>query len=516
MYKLISQSTYFRGNIVTLYNQRVAKKYKAQNNSMPTITRKIKMHLCTEGLSEEERKAQWSLLYNINDNLYRVANNISSKLYLDEHVDSMVRLKSPEYNAVLKELNKTKNKAEKADDTQKAEYQKTIAELEARKKELLSEMSVQEKAIREYATEMATRSLAYKFANELKSDIYGQILAQVQSIVFKNFENDSKEVKEGKRSIRTYKKGMPIPFPWNKSISIEVQKQDSSVDHVYEFYLRWYGGLKFHLDFGKDRSNNRLILKRCLGLDEQCNGKYELQTSSIQLKKGSQGMELYLLLVVNIPKEQHTLNKNITVGVDLGINVPAYVATNCTEDRMAIGDRDHFLNTRLAFQRRFHSFQRLKGTAEGRGRKKKLKPLERLRAKERNWVRTQNHIFSRDVIKFAIKVNAATIQMEDLSGYGKDKYGNVDEDKKFLLGKWSYYELQNMIKYKANLAGIKVNMVQPAYTSQTCSWCGEKGVRESILFTCQNPNCSQYGKEKHADYNAARNIAKSNRIVKND
>ena len=53
---------------------------------MPTITRKIELHLCTDGLSDEQQKAQWQLLYHINDNLYKAANNVSSKLYLDEHV----------------------------------------------------------------------------------------------------------------------------------------------------------------------------------------------------------------------------------------------------------------------------------------------------------------------------------------------------------------------------------------------------------------------------------------------
>ena len=71
---------------------------------MPTITRKIELMLCTEGLSEEQRKEQWGLLYHINDNLYKAANNISSKLYLDDHVSSMVRMKHAEYLSLLKEL----------------------------------------------------------------------------------------------------------------------------------------------------------------------------------------------------------------------------------------------------------------------------------------------------------------------------------------------------------------------------------------------------------------------------
>lgn len=484
---------------------------------MPTITRKIQLHLCTEGLSEEERKAQWKLLYRINDNLYKAANNISSKLYLDEHISSLVRLKHAEFISLVSELAKAK----------KGDNEDVVAELETRIDELRSEMSAQEEAICSYATEMATRTLAGKFASELDLNIYGQILAEVKSIVFKNFTNDSKEVREGKRSIRSYKKGMPIPFPWNKTIRLEAVKENSKSknnEEDYSFYINWYRcnrtdkkSIRFCLDFGKDKSNNQLIVKRCLKMDDSCTEDYQLQTSSIQMKKGPHGIEFFLLLVVDIPVERHTLNKQVVVGVDLGINFPAYVATNCTEERKSIGDREHFLNARMAFHRRFHSFQKLKGTAGGRGRKKKIEPLEQLREKERNWVHTQNHRFSREVIQFALQVKAATIQMEDLSGFGKDEEGNVEEDKKFLSENWSYYELQNMIKYKAAKVGIKVYFVEPAYTSQTCSWCGERGIRDSTLFTCQNPKCKQCGKNDiHADYNAARNIAKSNKIVKNE
>ena len=79
---------------------------------MPTITRKIELHLCTEELSDEQQKAQRLLLYHINDNLYKAANNVSSKLYLDEHVSSMVRLKHDEYLSLLRELARAEKKAD--------------------------------------------------------------------------------------------------------------------------------------------------------------------------------------------------------------------------------------------------------------------------------------------------------------------------------------------------------------------------------------------------------------------
>ena len=484
---------------------------------MPTITRKIELRLCSEGLSEEERKAQWSLLYHINDNLYRSANNISSKLYLDEHVSSLVRLKHKEYKKLIKDLAKAKK--------QKIADAKAIAEMEDKLKSYEHEMTEQELAICKYADEMSSLSLAYGFATELELKIYAQILTQIQSKVHSDFQNDQKEVREGKRSIRTYKKGLPIPFPWNDTIKIEVVKKNNTEEQAkksrrdneeYDFYLNWYNGMRFRLHFGKDRSNNYQIVKRCFKLDEYCLDNYQLKTSSIQLVRKNKKTDFYLLLVVDIPQEKYSLNNQIVVGVDLGINVPAYVATNVTEDRKSIGNREHFLNARMAIKRKFHSLQRLEGTAEGRGRKKKLEPLERLREKERNWVHTQNHLFSRDVIKFALQAKAATIQMEDLSGYGKDDEGNVEEGKKFLLGNWSYYELQSMIKYKAQMVGMKVNFVAPAYTSQTCCCCGVKDEknRNSTSFVCHNPQCTMYMKDIHADYNAARNIAKSKEIVK--
>lgn len=465
---------------------------------MPTITRKIELTLCTEGLSDEQRKEQWGVLYHINDNLYKAANNISSKLYLDDHVSSMVRMKHAEYLSLLKEL----ARAEK----QKTPDDALVVELREKLSAAEEEMTDQELAICKYATEMATGTLAYNFAKEIESNIFGQILACLENNAHAVFVDDSPNVKRGERAIRNYKKGMPIPFPWNKSIRIEAKEG--------EFYLRWYNNMRFLLTFGKDKSNNRMIVSRCLKLDKDYDGEYKLCNSSIQMVKREGKIKLFLLMVVNIPQEHVELNKNIVVGVDLGVNVPAYVATNITPERKAIGDREHFLNTRMAFQRRYKSLQRLKTTAGGKGRTKKLEPLERLRKAEHNWVHTQNHLFSREVVNFAVQTHAATIRMEDLSGFGKDDDGNVDEKKEFVLRNWSFYELQNMIAYKAAKYGIRVEKVKPAYTSKTCSCCGQIGFRQGVTFICENPACKQCGEKVHADYNAARNIANSKDVIK--
>ena len=230
---------------------------------------------------------------------------------------------------------------------------------------------------------------------------------------------------------------------------------------------------------------------------------------------------------MKIPKKAICLDSKRVVGVDLGINVQLCAALNDNESaKMYIGSREQFMKVREQLYVRKHELQRslTTSTRGGRGRKQKLQALERHEGKERNWTHLQNHIFSKSVIEFAQKQNAGVIQMENLSGFGRDKNDEVDEGYKYILRYWSYFELQQMMEYKAKASNIEVRYVDPKYTSQTCSYCGhyEKGQRISqSTFVCKNPECEK-GKGKktkdgkyegiNADWNAARNIALSGKV----
>ncbi|WP_144029675.1 zinc ribbon domain-containing protein, partial [Paenibacillus larvae] len=49
---------------------------------------------------------------------------------------------------------------------------------------------------------------------------------------------------------------------------------------------------------------------------------------------------------------------------------------------------------------------------------------------------------------------------------------------------WTFYQLQQFISYKANLVGIKIVEVNPAYTSQTCPACAEKNKAKDRGYEC--------------------------------
>jgi transposase len=91
-----------------------------------------------------------------------------------------------------------------------------------------------------------------------------------------------------------------------------------------------------------------------------------------------------------------------------------------------------------------------------------------------------------------------------LDGFGQE------EQHSFVLRNWSYFELQTMIEYKAARVGIKVVKIDPRHTSQTCSKCGhyEEGQKITRDFKCKS--C---GEKLDGDYNAALNIARSEKIV---
>ena len=453
------------------------------------ITRKIELRLGI-GLSDEERDQQWKFLHNINNNLYRAANRLVNGLYLNDEIDMLLRLNNQEYVDVRKQLSK-KNLDES-----------TKAELEERQEQLYEKLNELRKTIMQRPPD----TVAYNIIVE-KDDagIFGQILTSLRQQVQKHYKDTLEGVSRGERSISNYHHGMPIPFGFNKSI------------YLYEdengIFLRWFNNIRFLLAFGRDASNNELIVRRCLGTSHD-GVTYKACSSSIQIKKMNGRSRIFLLLCVEVPNEEHKQIKGKVIGIDLGLNVPIYAAANDGPERKAIGSRDAFLNQRATFQRRFRSLQRLQMTKGGRGRTHKLEPLERLREAERNWVKNQNHLFSKEVVDFAVQAGAEVIQMEKLKDFGRDRSGDVKDDKKFVIRNWSYFELQTMIEYKAKRAGIKVRYVNPAFTSQTCSECGKEGKRESIHFQCLNPECKCYGQDIHADYNGARNIARSKDIIK--
>lgn len=474
---------------------------------MPIITRKIELCIDREGITDDEYKTHWQFLRQIDDNLYLVANRISSHYFWTDEFENRMRMQMPEYYKASKDIRKLAKK--KMSEEEKRSFEQLKEQLER-----LEDVIKQKKEDFLCGTNVRTsiyRLVSEEYSNLIPTDILTNLLQEITG----SYKEASQDIRKGNRTLSNYRKGMPIPFSFPKDKNpFIIRDEGENADILFKWFEK-RSGICFKMCFGKDRSNNREIVKRLIA-DFNKNDGYKLNNSSIQLVNKNGKTKIFLLLSLTIPVQKRTLDKELVLGVDLGIKYPLYLATNGTAYiKRYIGDSDSFLNERLVFQRRYKELQRnLQCTGGGKGRGKKLQALEQLRDKERNWVKTKNHVFSREVIKFALKIGAGTIHLEKLTGIGRDNDGDVRDDRKFILRNWSYFELQTMIKYKAKMEGIEVRFVNPAYTSQTCCNCGERGERkEQAVFRCMNPKCSEYGKEINADYNAARNIALSKDVV---
>ena len=460
------------------------------------ITRKIELWVKEE--DKNLRNEIWRTIRDYEHMVFKsanliVTNQLFNQTFTDRIVltDEELSVKREKIERDIDKLNE-KLKGEK-DDTKKDKIKENRNKLYRQ----IDKLSTEARKMAEEFYTTSEKNTTYQLIRKEFPTLPSHISASVNDMVTKNYSNEIFDVRLGKRSLRTYRKGMPIPF---KKASLKLKKVDDKI------CLKWVNDIEFNLHFGRDKSNNQIIVERIL------KGDYKVGDSSIQLKKG----KIFLLLVVDIPKEENQLNDEVSVGVDLGLSIPAVCSLNVGEERLFIGSYNDFIRVRTQLQSRKRRLQRsLTLTKGGKGRGKKLKAFDRLKTKERNFVKTYNHTLTNRIVKFAKDNLAATIKLEFLEGYGED------EPNSFVLRNWSYFELQTQLKYKAEREGMEIVFIDPYHTSQMCSFCNhyEKGQRlKQSEFLCKNVDCSNKDKKGenkiiNADWNASKNIAKSEKFV---
>ena len=184
------------------------------------------------------------------------------------------------------------------------------------------------------------------------------------------------------------------------------------------------------------------------------------------------------------------------MGVDLGIKCPA--VSYCSD-----GAVKFYGNGRKnKYMRRHYAYLRKKLQTS-----KKIKMVKRINDKEQRIMRDIDHKLSHDIVETAVAHNVKVIKLEQLqnirSATRKSRKNNHS------LHTWPFYRLAQFIEYKAKLAGISVEYVNPAYTSQTCPICGHVHHANDRNYTCE---C---GFHIHRDLLGAMNICNSTKFVGN-
>ncbi|MGL5243963.1 MAG: RNA-guided endonuclease TnpB family protein, partial [Sarcina sp.] len=268
--------------------------------------------------------------------------------------------------------------------------------------------------------------------------------SSVTQKVKKDFKSALKNgLLRGERNITNYKRTFPL-MTRGRDLKF-------SYDDKNNIIIKWVNKIKFKVILDP-KKRNTINLKHIL--HKVVNGEYKVSQSSLAFNK----KELILILSMNLGFDKDvSFVKDRTLGVDLGMAVPAYISiSDRPYIRKGLGTYEECAKTRVQFKARRRRLQKqLSLSKGGKGRKDKLSALDNLRDKESNFNKTYNHYLSKNIVKFAKDNQCEFINLEKI---------NSDTLKDRVLGLWTYYDLQQKIEYKADLLGIKVRYVKAAYT----------------------------------------------------
>ena len=198
-------------------------------------------------------------------------------------------------------------------------------------------------------------------------------------------------------------------------------------------------------------------------------------------------------IVYETAEPTYSVDGNV-MGVDLGIKCPA---VSYTSD----GNVKFYGNGRKnKYMRRHYAYLRKKLQ-----KAKHINAVKRINDKEQRIMRDIDHKLSHDIVKTAAAHDVKVLKLEQLANIRSTT--RTSRKNNHSLHNWSFYRLAQFIEYKAKLAGITVEYVNPAYTSQTCPVCGHVHHANDRKYVCE---C---GFHIHRDVLGAMNICNSTEYV---
>lgn len=225
------------------------------------------------------------------------------------------------------------------------------------------------------------------------------------------------------------------------------------------------------------------------------------QRAALEYRKGEADLAFirgkwFLICTCDVP-ETEGFDPEDWIGVDLGIT---NIATTSDGDvfcgKAVLKTRDRYARQRAYHQRR--ASRAIKRSIRRNQRRK----LQALSGRESRFRKHENHVISKTLVATAERT-VRGLALEDLT-HIRDRAKARSKKQRGRLHGWSFRQLRAFVGYKAALAGVPVMIIDPAYTSQGCSYCGyidKKNRPNQSTFACL-----ACGHAENADLNAAKTI----------
>ncbi|MDU7067144.1 MAG: transposase [Clostridium perfringens] len=344
--------------------------------------------------------------------------------------------------------------------------------------------------------------------NEIMEGALSSNVAQTRQFVNNRYSQDKKNgLLKGNVSLSQFKRDLPIIIH-NKAYNVIETSKGLGVEISFfnKEKQKELNVKRIKLLFPKLDNSSKQILIRIMDKT--------YKQGSIQITYNKRKKKwMFAISYTFENKLEKVLDDNLVMGIDLGItkvatmsiyNIEKHQYKNmCFKEQTIDGTELIHYRQKIEARRKSLSIASkwASDNATGHGYKRRMKKANNIGDKYNRFKDTYNHKVSRYIVDLAYKYGVKTIQMEDLSGFS-------EHQSESLLKNWSYYDLQNKIKYKAEEKGINTIFINPQYTSKRCSNCGNihKDNRD-----CKNNQakfeCIICGYKENADINASKNIA---------
>lgn len=270
-------------------------------------------------------------------------------------------------------------------------------------------------------------------SKRFKGEIPCNVLNYLNHELINSFNRNYMSYVNGTRSLDNYKPNTGFLFGTEglKKLHYDYERK--------MFCFRLFK-IPFRVYLGRDFSDKPVLLQQLL------EGKVKLCTSRMKLEKG----KIFWMPVFEIPIESHYLKPEIVAEASLSLEHP--ITVKIGKNRLQIGNKEEFLHRRLSIQA---AHARTKAAVSyckgGHGKERKIKALDRFKNMESNYVANRLHEYSRMLINFCIKHQAATLILLDIR-----ENIEIAKEEHFVLRNWSYHQLLTKIKHKAQKAGIEL------------------------------------------------------------
>lgn len=190
-------------------------------------------------------------------------------------------------------------------------------------------------------------------------------------------------------------------------------------------------------------------------------GSWSFGTAKLVFLKGK--WYLHIPMTKEIVNTFDSLKPSHVVGIDRGLRFLA--STYDEKGHCSFFDGKEILRKR-------NKFALIRAQLQARGTKSAKRKLKALSGRENRWMSDVNHQLSKALVDY-YEANTLFV-MEDLAGVSFDEMNlsNRGKQQRNQIRSWTFYQLEQMLIYKAAEAGSFVIKVPANYTSQRCPKCG--------------------------------------------